>query len=190
MDVFDAIYSRRSIRRFQQKNIPLTTLKKLVDAARVAPSAANLQPLEYIIVADKQIRQEIFTTIGWAGYIKPAWTPDPHERPTAYIGILVPKETGFDPIRDVGLAAENIMLAAEGEGLGSCMLMKIDREKIRRTLSIPNTYRIDSLIALGYKAEHSVIEPLTNSVEYWRDDKKILHVPKRSLADILHVNSF
>ena len=89
MDVYKAILLRRSIRRFQQKQIPIKLLKKFVNAARLAPSAANLQPLEYFIVNDKNLCSEIFGTISWAGYIKPKWAPSPQERPVAYIIMLI-----------------------------------------------------------------------------------------------------
>ena len=115
MDVYTAIVSRRSIRRFQQKPIAVEVLMKLVDTGRLAPSAANLQPLEYMIVTDVTLCAAVFSTLGWAGYLKPRWTPAVSERPTAYVIILVHKDTGFDPAHDVGLAAENIMLAAEAE---------------------------------------------------------------------------
>ena len=190
MDVYTAIFSRRSIRRFQQKPIDLELLKKFVDAARVAPSAANLQPLEYFVVTDKKLRSEIFKTIGWAGYIKPKWTPAENERPMAYIVILVRDTNNKWYPRDVSLASENILLAAEAEGIGSCILCNIDRDRIRAVLNIPDSIYIDSLIALGYKAEHPVIEDMTDSVEYWRDEHQILHVPKRKLEDILHINKF
>ena len=55
MDVYEAILSRRSIRRFQQKPIPIELLKKFVNGARFAPSAANLQPLEYFVATEKEI---------------------------------------------------------------------------------------------------------------------------------------
>ena len=189
MDVYDAIESRRSIRRFLQKPVAVDLLKKLVNAARVAPSAANLQPLEYLVVSDKKVCDEIFSCIGWAGYITPRWTPSPEERPTAYIVILVRDENKWYTW-DVGLAAENIMLAAESEGLGSCMLLNIQRENIRQMLNVPEQVGIDSIVALGYKAETSVIEPMRDSVKYWRDEQNVMHVPKRNLADILHINKY
>jgi len=190
MDVYTAIKSRRSIRRFQQKPIALKILKKLVNAARLAPSAANLQPLEYFIVNDKKLCSKVFETIGWAGYIKPKWTPDPKERPMAYIVMLVKDvENKWYP-RDVSLATENIVLAAEAEGIGSCILCNIYRAKIRQALEIPENIIVDSVIALGYKAERSVVEELRDSVKYWRDEKNIMHVPKRRLDDITHFNRF
>ena len=91
-DIYDIILSRRSIRRFKQKSISLNLLKKMVNAGRLAPSGANLQPVEFFIVKDKDLCSELFKTIGWAGYIKPKWTPNKDERPTAYIVVLVNDE--------------------------------------------------------------------------------------------------
>jgi nitroreductase len=192
MKVYDAIVSRRSIRRFEQKRISTETLKKLVNAARLAPSAANLQPLEFFVVSDKKLGSEIFKTLSWAGYLKPKFIPKKTERPAAYIIII-----GKNPknnlwfIRDASIAAENIVLAAEGEGLGSCILLKIDKEKLRDIIKIPKEYKIDSLIALGYKAEEPVVEYIKNDdVRYWLDEEDVLHVPKRKIKDIIHFNKF
>jgi nitroreductase len=190
MDVYNAVLSRRSIRRFQQKRVETETLKKLVNAARLAPSAANLQPIEYFVITDRNLCSRVFDTIGWAAYIKPKWTPNKDERPTAYIILLVRNIKNKWYMRDVSLASENIVLTAEGEGLGSCIICNIDRDRIREILSIPKELHVDSLIALGYKAEEAVVEDLKDSVEYWRDDNEILHVPKRKLEDMLHINSF
>jgi len=190
MDVYEVILSRRSIRRFKQKSIPLEILKKLVNAARLAPSAANLQPLEYFIVNDKNLCSQIFETISWAGYIKPKWTPSPHERPVAYIVMLIKNAENKWYLRDVSIASENILIAAEGEGIGCCILCNIDRDKIRQILKIPEKIIIDSIIALGYKDEKSVIEDFKDNVEYWRDENNIMHVPKRKLEDVMHINIY
>jgi len=190
VSVYDAIISRRSIRRFQQKPITEELLRKFVDAARIAPSAANLQPLEYIIINGKEVCAEIFKTIGWAGYIKPTWAPSEEERPTAYIVILVNDITNKWHLRDVGLASENILLMAESEDIGTCILCNVDRDKIRDILGVPESAHIDSVIALGYKAEHPVMVDLKDSVKYWRDENEVLHVPKRKLENIIHINKF
>lgn len=190
MDVYDAIISRRTIRRFQQKPIKMDLLRRFANAARLAPSAANLQPLEYFIVTEQEICSKIFETMGWAAYITPKWNPDVKERPTAYIVILVKDINNKFYTRDVSLASENIVLAAEGEGIGSCILYNIDRDRIQEILKIPKTLHVDSVIALGYKAEHPVVEDLNDSIKYWRDKGEVLHVPKRRLEDILHINEF
>ena len=137
MDVYEAIITRRSIRRFQQKPIPIDILKKLCNAARLAPSAANLQPLEFFIVNDKDLCSKVFETLGWAAYIKPKWTPAENERPVSYIINIIkdPKNQWY--LRDVSLASENIVLAAEEEGMGSCIMCKIDRDKIKEILKLP-----------------------------------------------------
>jgi len=190
MNVYDAIVSRRSIRRFQQKPIKLEFLKKFVDAARVAPSGANLQVLEYFVVSDKELCSKIFDTIGWAGYIKPTWAPSKEERPTAYVVILVNDIDDKYYVNDVGLATGCIVLTAEAENIGSCVLYNIEKDEIRKILKIPDTLYIDSVIALGYKAEQPVVEDMKDSVKYWRDKNEVLHVPKRRLKDILHINNF
>ena len=70
------------------------------------------------------------------------------------------------------------------------MLLNINRKKLREILCIPDSLLIDSVIALGYKSETAIMEDMIDSVEYYRDEKEILHVPKRKLDDILHINKF
>ncbi|GAI20533.1 unnamed protein product, partial [marine sediment metagenome] len=141
-NIYEAILSRRTIRRFKQKPVDVKLLKKFVNAARVAPSAANLQPLEYFIISEKKLCARVFETLGWAGYIKPKWTPDESERPTAYIVILVREDLNKYYKWDVGLSAENIMLVAEEENIGSCILLNINRKKLREILGIPDSLYI------------------------------------------------
>ena len=116
--------------------------------------------------------------------------PDESERPTAYIVILVREDFNKYYKWDVGLSAENIMLVAEEENIGSCILLNINRKKLREILGIPDSLYIDSVIALGYKSETAIMEDMVDSVEYYRDENKVLHVPKRKITDILHINTF
>ena len=181
---------RRSVRRFRQRPVSVDLLKRCVDAGRLAPSAANLQPLEFIIVTEKELCEEVFTALRWAGYIKPTWTPAEHERPVSYIIILVKDKASPWFLRDVSFAAGNIVHVAEAAGLGSCILCKIDKKQIRKILAIPSDMLVDSVIALGYKAEQPVVEDIVDSVEYYRDGDGVLHVPKRTLEDLLHINGY
>ena len=190
MKVYEAILSRRSIRRFQQKPISIEILKKFVNAARLAPSAANLQPLEFFVITDKELCSKVFETLGWAAYIKPTWAPNLEERPTAYIVNIIKNPENKWAIRDVSLASENIVISAEEEGIGSCIMCKIDKDKIQDILNIPKNMVVDSVIALGYKAEKSFVEDFKDTVKYWRDDNKVLHVPKRKLDDVIHINKY
>lgn len=186
MTVYDTIVSRRTIRKFKQQPIERAILEKLVDAARLAPSAANMQPLKYAIIDTKDTVDRMFEQVKWAGYIAPAGNPGDGERPVAFIAILVDtdiRSAGYE--LDVGAAAQNIFLSAEEVGIGTCWMGAIDREKIKGILSLPEKYLINTVIALGYPAEHPVLETGSGSIKYFKDENGVLHVPKRKLEDII-----
>ncbi len=189
MNVYDAIRRRRTIRKFTQQPISVETLTKLADAARLAPQGANLQPVKYLVVNDQKLLEPIFATTKWAAYISPNGTPAAGERPTAYVVILIDteiKKAGYDI--DAGAAVENMLLAAVGEGLGSCWLGAIDRDQIRSLLAIPERYIIHTLVALGYPGEDPTTEDAGESIKYYKDEQGRLHVPKRRLDDLLFFN--
>jgi nitroreductase len=191
MGVYELILRRRTIRQFQALPVPRSVLEKIVNAGRLAPSAGNLQPLEFIVVDDDAIRRLILSCLRWAGSIAPRGDPMPGHEPVAYIVTLVNlqiKEKGFE--YDVGAAMENMTLAAWEEGIGSCWLISVDRKKAAEILAVPEEYRVDSVLALGYPAEKPVAEEFQGSVKYWKDEAGVLHVPKRSLQDVLHFNRF
>ncbi|MCR4409791.1 MAG: nitroreductase family protein [Candidatus Saccharicenans sp.] len=190
-DFLELIRKRRTIRQFRAEEIPANVLLELADLGRLAPSAANLQPLEFIIVQDPEVRRQVFPWLRWAAYINPAGNPKPGQEPAAYIVIVVNtgiRQKGYE--YDVGAAAENIILGALTQGLGSCWLISVDRERLNNILEIPEEYRIDSVLALGYPAESPVVENFQGSVKYWKDENETLHVPKRELADVVHLNRF
>jgi nitroreductase len=194
MKTYDLIISRRTIRKFQQKPIKLPFLKKIVNAGRLAPSAGNLQPLEYVIVVDDSLRENIFSNVKWAGYIAPEGNPKEGEKPMAYIIILVSKEISLVPYYkyDVGASAENITLAALEEGIGCCWIGSFDRKKIEYILRVPKEYSADLVLALGYPSENPECYDIekNKSIKYHKDTSGMLHVPKRKLDDIIHVDYF
>lgn len=186
MKVDEAIKKRRSIRGFQQKKVGLNLLKELVAAARLAPSAANIQPLRYIIIAKPNWRQIVFNTLSWAAYIAPEGTPKKGARPMAYILVLIDKkEEKFPAQRDVGAAVQNILLLATAKGIASCWLGAIKREKLALGLEISSNYAIDSVVALGYPNEKSLVEAWHDSPRYFKDARGCMHVPKRDLKDLI-----
>lgn len=188
---YDLIVSRRTVRRFKPLPVPRDILEGAVNAARLAPSAANLQPLEFVAVDDEAVRRAIFPCLRWAAYIAPAGTPRPGEEPMAYIVTLVNtavREKGYE--YDAGAAIENMILAAGAEGVGSCWLISVDKEKIHAVLGAPPTHKVDAVLALGYPAEEPLVEDYTDSPKYWRDEAGHHHVPKRPLAKVLHINRF
>ncbi len=190
MAVYETIVRRRTIRRFQDKEVPYQVLEKCVNAARLAPSGSNQQPCEYLVVDEKSLLSKVFATLSWAGYITDG-KPVESEVPRAYIVILINRNICTEGYQhNVGFAAENITLTALEEGIGSCCLGSINRKALRESLNIPARYIIDLIIALGYPKESPVEEPWRDSVEYWKDDKRVLHVPKRNLKEILYRNTF
>lgn len=191
MSVYELIVKRRTIRRFRSDPVPGELLNKLVNAGRLAPSGANLQSLEFIIVNDAAMVNKVFPTLKWAGYIAPAGNPPEGKRPMAYVIVLVNTEIrsrGGEV--DAAAAIENMILTALEDGVGSCWLGSIDREQLRTIFDIPQKYRVDSVLALGYPDESPVVEEVKDSIKYWKDEQGRLHVPKRKLSDILHFNRY
>ncbi len=191
MSFYDVIISRRSIRQFKAEHIPREDLERMINAARLAPSAANLQPLEFVVVENKKICEKIFPCLKWAAYIAPEGNPKIGQEPTAYIIVLVNNEIrdkGFE--WDSGAGVENILLTAWEKGIGSCWLISVDKKRVRTILNIPRHLKIDSVIALGYPAEKPLVKEYLDSVKYWKDKSLQFYVPKRKLRDILHFNSF
>lgn len=184
----DLIMQNRSYRRFDEGHaISEGELRELVDYARLSASAANLQPLRYILSSTPKKNGVIFPFLGWAAYLKEWPGPVPGQRPSAYIIVL--GDTGITKTFgcDHGIAAQSILLGAAERGLGGCMIASIQRNKLREALAIPKRYEILLVIALGKPAEEVRIEELGPGakVEYWRDEEGVHHVPKRSLDDVI-----
>ena len=199
MNVYEAATKRRAIRRFKDKPVPYDALEKCVDAGRLAPSGRNHQVCEYIIVNDKQMLPSVFDNImGWAGRPKPKGTPMPENAPKAYIITLINKalEDELDANRrritlyDVGMSAENMILVALEQGIGTCPILMFDESGLKQVLNIPDKYDVALVIAMGYPDENPVAEEFTGSIERWVDDQGVRHVPKRKLEDITHHNKF
>jgi nitroreductase len=187
MNVRQLVELTRTIRRFDENHtISANTLASLVDLARLSASAANRQPLKYILVNDPDVREKVFPCLAWAGYLTNWDGPAPGERPAAYIIILGDREISESFSVDHGIASQSIMLGATEAGLGGCIIASVKKERLRTALEIPKSYDILLVIALGKPAEKVVIETLVNNnVKYWRDEEGVHHVPKRTLEEII-----
>ncbi|MGA7577374.1 MAG: nitroreductase family protein [Desulfobaccales bacterium] len=186
--ITELIKGNRSYRRFHQE-VPVTlgTLKDLVDLARLSASAANLQPLKYLLSCEPCGNADIFSCLAWAGYLKDWPGPSEGERPAAYIVILGDTEISKNFGCDHGIAAQSILLGARAQGLGGCMLGSIQRDRLRQIFQIPENLEILLVIALGRPKETVVLEEVApgGSIKYWRDAAEVHHVPKRRLQDII-----
>jgi len=184
----ELIRGNRSYRRFQQDQaVSLETLRGLVNLARLSASAANLQPLKYLLSCGPEKNAAVFSCLAWAGYLKDWPGPGEGERPAAYIVVLGDTEISKNFGCDHGIAAQSILLGARAQGLGGCMLGSIQRDRLRELLRIPQKLEILLVIALGKPKETVVLEEVGagGGIKYWRDAAGVHHVPKRRLADII-----
>lgn len=184
---YEIIRGRRSIRRFLQVPVPFSSLMRCVNAARLAPSSGNLQPLEYLIVIEEDRRKVIFENVEWAKYLNRKSKPKEDEQPMAYIIVLHNRDVesrGVD--YDVGLACGNMVLTAQEDGISSCIIGSINRREISEALKIPEKYDIKLIVALGYAKEEAIYVE-KDDYRYWREND-IHYVPKKPLTKIMHIN--
>jgi len=187
MSIRDLVLTNRSYRRFDQSfRIEEKTLRELVDLARCSATAANRQPLKFMLSTQPEKNALIFKTVGFARQL--TWQgPADGERPSAYIIILGDSEISQNFGCDHGIAAQSILLGAVEKGLGGVMLGSANKDNLRAALSIPAKYEILLVIALGKPKETIVLETVgpDGKTTYWRDEKSIHHVPKRRLEDLI-----
>ncbi|MGM9934374.1 nitroreductase family protein [uncultured Clostridium sp.] len=184
----DLVERNRSYRRFyEEKKISEDILSELVDLARLSPCGRNIQGLRYILSCTDETNEKIFNNLFWAGYLKEWNGPIKGERPSAYIIML--EDTTLGPVakQDQGIAAQSMLLGAVEKSLGGCIVANINSKDLRSELNIDDKYEIDLVIALGYPKEEVVVDEVgkDGSIKYWRDEKEVHHVPKRSLDDLI-----
>jgi nitroreductase len=186
--IADLIKANRSCRRFDEKHsIAAPLLEELVDLARLSASAANLQPLKYVLSSTPATNAVIFECLKWAGYLETWAGPEPGERPGAYIVIL--HDTRICPTVDCdhGIAAQSILLGAREKGLAGCMIAAVNRPKLSAALGMADHCKILLVLALGKPIEDIVIESLNDDgdIRYWRSADMVHHVPKRSVEEMI-----
>jgi nitroreductase len=184
----DLVLKNRSYRRFDNSvAIPMTTLEELVALARICPSAANKQPLRFLLSTSRKDNDAIFDCLKWAAYLKDWDGPAPTERPSAYIIMLnTAKDWDFAKF-DLGITAQTMLLGAVEKGLGGCMLGAIDREKLRAHFSLDQELEIGLVLALGKPVEdvRIVDVPQDGSIRYYRDEAGAHYVPKRTQEELI-----
>ena len=158
MDFFDLIDKRESVSGYLDKKVEREKIEKVIEAARVAPSACNSQPWKFIIVDDdekvKSLGNMVHSTL--VGNInKFALTArnfivvvDDKRNLTSGLGGKV-KHKDYTSI-DIGIASEHICLAATELGLGTCMMGWFNEKKIKKLLNIPKAREVLLVIAIGY----------------------------------------
>jgi len=178
----------RSYRRFyQERPIDEETLRDLASLTRLCASAANRQPLKYILSCSREGNDAIFPTLTWAAYLKDWPGPAEGERPSGYIVFLLDRRITENPWVDHGIAVQTMLLAAREKGIGGCMFGAIDKKRLAEALRLPDHLEILIVLALGYPKEEVVLEDIgpDGSVRYWRDAAGVHHVPKRRPEDLV-----
>jgi len=173
LEVFEAIRNRRSVRAFTSEGVSEEEVKRLIDAARWAPSAGNIQPWKFIIVRDAKIKRRLVIAALDQTFIE-----------EAPVVIVVCADEGQSSmgygsrgltlycLQDTAAAIQNMLLAAYALGLGTCWIGAFHEEEARKALKIPLGVRPVAIIPVGHPAE------------------KPSAPPKKSIREIVHYETF
>lgn len=154
MDVFEAIKGRRSIRVFKKDDVSHGNIEKLIDAARWAPSAGNIQPWEFITVRKLGLKRRLVKATLGQSFVE--------EAPVVIV-VCANEDLSSEGygargktlycIQDTAAAIQNILLAAYSIGLGACWIGAFDEEEAREILRVPAGIRPVAIIPVGYPGE-------------------------------------
>ena len=165
MSLIDVILNRRSIRRYEKRPIPEETMKLILEAGRMAPSAGNRQPWHFIVVTEQELKEKLSQ---WR------YTPFLKDSAAVIVGCgenSRPRLERFTTI-DVTIALENMVIAAWALGVGSCWIGGFDEKIVKELLEIPDEIKVVALLSLGYP----VGQPTPRR--------------KKPLEEIIHYNKF
>jgi nitroreductase len=163
MDAIEALTTRRSIRIYTDRPVERKVIEEIVDCARLAPTALNDQPWDFVVVTEKAVLASIPPMLGHAEYIASA----------AFAVLVLSRETNF-AVEDCCAAAENLLIAAAAHGLGSCWVAGTQQAYapvVAKAFGAPEDRKLIAIVSFGYPAEAPIIE-------------------KRALADVLHWERF
>ena len=151
MDVFEAIKTRRSIRKFRPKPVPDEKLKTILEAGRLAPSAGNRQPWFFVVVKDLENKKALAEAAGYQMFIADAGAivvalGDPE---------VSPRWFRQDPM----IAIEHMVLTATSLGYGTCWIGAFDEEEVKRLLKIPEELKVIVLLPIGFPDEAPAPRP-------------------------------
>lgn len=164
MDIFEAIKKRRSLRRFSERPVEDEKLQALLDSVRLSPSWANMQCWKLIVVKDPETRKKMSELSFVESFFSPlGYKANPSkkglaEAPVAIVACADPTQSGNiwgQPyyMTDIGIASENLMLAATALGLGTVFVGVFHEDNLREILGIPSSIRIVGLFPVGYPLE-------------------------------------
>ena len=157
MPIMDLIQHRRSIRLYLDKPVEREKVTQCLEAARLAPSAVNMQPWKFIVVDDKDTRDKlvktafrgIFSFNQWAANV-PAFVVVVIDKHGLLSNVMGAVRDTLRSLLDIGIATEHLVLQADELGLGTCWMGGLDEKGVKRVLNIPGNKKVAAIIALGY----------------------------------------
>ena len=186
----DLILASRSYRSFDESvRISKEQLYEWVDCARLSPSSINLQMLKFRLVTSSEECSAMLANTRWAGKVKDTKLPPLGHAPVAYIVICADRrviDTADRFLKDVGICAQSIMLAATEDGFGGCMIGSFSADVLVKDLKLDSALIPQLVLALGKPDECVKITDAAKdgSVTYYRENG-IHYVQKRALKDLI-----
>lgn len=188
-NLMELLKTRRTYRRFAQREISQEIVEEILKAARLASSAMNRQPLSYVVVKDADKVEEVFSHTRWGGALPDGQgQPKPGEEPVLFIGVVENTDLGsFYTEVDAGLAISNMTLAAWNHGVGSCIIGACDKEKLGEMFGLSEKEKLHYVVAFGYPTHESSIVDLEENgdFKYYLDESRNYMVPKRKTSDVV-----
>jgi len=170
MEVSEAIRARRSVRSYTSEPVPSDVLVKLLEAARLAPSAMSFQPWRFILVKSQEKKEKIARGSVWARFVSKA--------PIVIVACGDTRSKFY--VHDTCIALEHLVLTATGEGLGTCWIGSFNEKELKEMLKIPDRFKVIALVSVGYPAER---RSLTST---------LLHTfrPRKRLKEIAYLDEY
>jgi nitroreductase len=151
MDVFEAIKTRRSIREYKPELIPHEKLEIILDAARLAPSAANRQPWRFVVVQDADRKKTLAEAADNQTFMIDA--------AAIVVAVGDPEVSTRWHEKDTMIALEHMVLAATALGYGTCWIGAFDEDAVKRLLKIPAKMKVVALLPIGVPGEKPASKP-------------------------------
>ena len=147
MDAFECIRTRRTTRTFLPKDVPPDTVRTILEAGRLAPSARNLQPWHFVVIQEREMLQRLAPLCTSGRFI---------EHAAMAVAVVTDPSNNWHEI-DGARAVQNMEIAAWNAGLGTCRIGGLQRERIKELLAIPNHLHLLTILPFGYPAESSPV---------------------------------
>lgn len=147
MELMEAIAKRESVRSYEDRPVPEDKLMKVLEAARLAPSASNRQRCKFIVVRDEKRRRELSAATGGQPHV--AQAPVVIAAVSTMPEYVMRCEVPAYPV-DLAIAVDHITLAAVDEGLGTCWIGAFSQDEARAVLGVPDDCKVVVLLPLGF----------------------------------------